>query len=157
VVSRTALCVAELCVALLVASCTNVTGSAPLAPSPGVRTASTTPFNAQSFALWFPAEIAERVGSQCGYAGERKLAARLDPPTQASPGVWSFNGCVASEGNVFYDLTLLLLFPDGEQLAFPIAKQTSRDSETKFTVEVRRQTTAGLVARLYCNYSPATQ
>ena len=109
-----------------------------------------TVFNPKAFDTSFPVEIADRVGPQCGYQ-ERKLAGRLDAPFEASPGIWTFNGCIVSPGNVFYNIVLNLEFPDGETVAFRVLDQTERDGEARFAVDVRRSSVAGAKATLYFN------
>lgn len=83
-----------------------------------------------------------------------KLAARLDPAVETSPGTWTFNGCLASPGNIFYKATLVLGFPDGQTIAFSVLDQTERDREAHFTVDVRRVSVAGADAMLYWNQTP---
>ena len=123
------------------------------APIASAHAASATPFSPKAFELHFPAEIAPGTGPQCGFPGDRKLAARLDPVVETSPGVWTFYGCIASAGNIFYNVNLTLDFPDSQTFAFPVLDTTDRAAEAHFTVEVRRASVIGAIATIYCDQS----
>lgn len=108
-------------------------------------------FNSKAYDLFVPAEIGPGGGPECGFPADWKLALRLDPVTETSSGVWTFNGCIASPGNVFYDVTLALNFPDGQQLAFLLLDETDPKGEATFVVEVRRASVVGAKATVYFN------
>lgn len=76
-------------------------------------------------------------------------------PVEASSGIWTFNGCIASPGNVFYNIVLNLEFPDGQTVAFRVLEQTERDGEARFAVDVHRSSVAGAKATLYFNQTRA--
>jgi len=138
--------------AMLLAAC--APGAADRPSVAGSATPAATLFNPKAFDTFFPVEIADRVGPQCGYEG-KKLAGRLDAAVESSPGIWTFNGCVSSPGNVFYNVVLNLEFPDGQSVAFRVLDQTERDGEAHFAVEVRRSSVVGAKARLYLNQTRA--
>jgi len=132
--------------ALLLVAC--APGSADRPSVGGSAIPAATLFNPKAFDTSIPLEIADRPGPQCGYP-EKKLVGRLDAAVEAAPGIWTFKGCVASAGNVFYNIVLSLEFPDGQTLAFGVLDQTERDGEAHFAVDVRRPSVAGAMARLY--------
>ena len=145
-------------VAILLVACVSGSADRPsvggTAPATSLGPAGATPFNPKAFDTFFPVEIGDRSGPQCGYS-ERKLAAHLDAAVEAHPGIWTFNGCVASPGNVFYNVVLTLDFPDGKTVAFSVLDQTERDREANFAVDVRRSSVAGASATVYFNQTPA--
>ena len=106
------------------------------------------------FDLWFPAEIRPAGdGPVCGFPAERKLAARLDEPVMRGSQVWRITGCVASRGNTFYDVTLVLSFPDGTTKTLSVLDHTDSAQDSPFAGEIARNSIAGMQARLYVNYA----
>jgi hypothetical protein len=67
--------------------------------------------------------------------------------------VWTFNGCTASPGNIFYNVTLALDFPDGQMFAFPVLDMTERDADAHFAVDVQRASVSGAKATIFCDQS----
>src|SRR6266550_4703628 len=124
--------------------------------SQGARSPQATRFSPGSFDLWFPAEIGPDAGPNCGFPPDWKFAVRLGLPVQVSAGMWRFDGCISSPGNVFHDVTVVLAFPDGAQVALPAISQTKADGESHFSVSVLRANAEGARATVYCNYTSKT-
>ena len=110
--------------------------------------------NPKAYDTFVPADFGDTTGGTCGLP-RAKLAARLDPPREMNPGVWEFSGCVFSDGNVFYDVTVLVSFPDGASLSFPVLDKTSATDEARFSFLVERVSIRGASARIYFNDRPA--
>jgi hypothetical protein len=52
-----------------------------------------------------------------------------------------------------HDVTVVLAFPDGAQLALPALEQTKPNGEAHFSVTVLRPNAEGARATVYCNYT----
>lgn len=126
----------------------------PSGPDPrSAGTPNATRFSPGSFDVWFPAEIGPDAGPNCGFPPDWKFAVRLASPMQIAAGVWRFDGCLSSPGNVFHDVTVSLAFPDGALVALPAISQTNVEGESHFSVSVLRANVEGARARVYCNYT----
>lgn len=112
------------------------------------------PFVPANYDVRLPADISGITGANCGFPSIQVPGARFEPARQMATGLWRFDGCVISAGSVYYDLTLVLSFPSGEQVTVPAVARTNRDGETRFSVEVNRATVNGAKATLYANYAP---
>ena len=110
------------------------------------------PFLAGAYDTWFPVDISPSASEpNCGFPADWKLAGRLDLPIEKTSGVWTYAGCIASPGQVLYDVTLVLTFPGGETVARTVLDKTNRDSEARFVIEVQRSSLVGAEARMYFN------
>ena len=143
-----------LTVALLVgAACA---GHPVASDSQSARSPEATRFSPGSFDLWVPGEIGPDASPNCGFPPDWKFAVRFGLPVQVSAGMWRFDGCISSPGNVFHDVTVVLAFPDGAQVALPAISQTKADGESHFSVSVLRANAEGARATVYCNYTSKT-
>ena len=142
-------------VGALALACTSFLDPSPaVSPSPSQTALAERTFNPGSFNLYFPAEIQPGAAEpNCGSGNEKKLAVRIDPPRQAAVGVWKFDGCIASKGNVFYDVTVLFTFPDGESIPVRVLDATDSVRDVRFVAEIRRPSVADARATVYCNYT----
>jgi hypothetical protein len=87
----------------------------------------------------------------CGQAPSLKVASRMEPPARTLNGMWRFDGCLASPGNIFTDITLELVFPDGTRIVRRIAERMGPDQELRYTVTVARDEVSKVEARLFVN------
>jgi hypothetical protein len=109
--------------------------------------------NPKAYDTFVPVDFGDTTGGTCGLP-RAKLAARLSQPREMNPGVWQVSGCVFSDGNVFYDVMVLLSFPDGASLSFPVLDKTSPTDEARFSFVVERASMREASARIYFNDRP---